>query len=79
VSWFTVRAIAARYRGRLTALERGPMENRAQIAEYAGTMAKELCALCRREGLNDLANIFEVAASEAAKVDAALVKRMALH
>jgi hypothetical protein len=47
------------------------MANTAQIAEYAGMMAKELSALCRRGGLNDLALAFEVAASEAAKAEAA--------
>ena len=36
------------------------MANQAQVAEYAGTLAKELCALCRREGLDELAHIFAV-------------------
>jgi hypothetical protein len=45
------------------------MANQAQVAEYAGTLAKELCALCRREGLDELAHIFAVAALEAARVD----------
>ena len=38
------------------------MANQAQVAEYAGTLAKELCALCRGEGLDELAHIFAVAA-----------------
>jgi hypothetical protein len=44
------------------------MESRTQVAQYAGTMAKELRKMCHQADLNDLAYLFEVAASEAAQV-----------
>jgi hypothetical protein len=44
------------------------MENRTQVAQYAATMTKELCRMCRRVELDDLAYLLEVAAAEAAKV-----------
>jgi hypothetical protein len=44
------------------------MENRTQVAQYAATMTKELCRMCRNVELDDLAYLLEVAAAEAAKV-----------
>jgi hypothetical protein len=44
------------------------MEHKSQVAQYAATMTKELCRMCRRVELNDLAYLLEVAAAEAAKV-----------
>jgi hypothetical protein len=44
------------------------MENKTQVAQYAATMTKELCRMCRRVELNDLAYLLEVAAAEASKV-----------
>jgi len=44
------------------------MENRTQVAQYAATMTKELCRMCRRVELDDLAYLLEVAAAEATKV-----------
>ena len=44
------------------------MESRTQVAQYAATMTKELCRMCRRVELDDLAYLLEVAAAEAAKV-----------
>jgi len=44
------------------------MESRKQVAHYAASMATELRKLCRDAELNDLAYLFEVAASEAAQV-----------
>jgi hypothetical protein len=44
------------------------MENKTQVAQYAATMTKELCRMCRRVELNDLAYLLEVAAAEAARV-----------
>jgi hypothetical protein len=44
------------------------MENRTQVAHYAATMTKELCRMCRKVELDDLAYLLEVAAAEAAKV-----------
>ena len=41
---------------------------RAQIAQYAGSMAIELRNMCRQAQLHDLAYLFEVAANEAARV-----------
>ena len=46
------------------------MENRTQVAHYAATMTKELCRMCRKVDLDDLAYLLEVAAAEAAKVRA---------
>jgi hypothetical protein len=43
------------------------MENRSQVAQYAATMTKELCRMCRRVELDDLAYLLEVAAAEASK------------
>jgi len=47
------------------------MESRKQVAQYAASMATELRKLCRDANLNDLAYLFEVAASEAAQVRSA--------
>jgi hypothetical protein len=47
------------------------MKNRSQVAQYAATMAKELRKMCHEVELNDLAYLFEVAATEAAQVRAA--------
>jgi hypothetical protein len=44
------------------------MENRTQVAQYAATMTRELCRMCRKVDLDDLAYLLEVAAAEAAKV-----------
>jgi hypothetical protein len=44
------------------------MESRTEVAQYAATMTKELCRMCRRVELNDLAYLLEVAAAEATKV-----------
>jgi hypothetical protein len=44
------------------------MESRTQVAQYAATMTKELCRMCKRVELNDLAYLLEVAAAEATKV-----------
>jgi hypothetical protein len=46
------------------------MENRTQVAHYAATLTKELCRMCRKVELDDLAYLLEVAAAEAAKVRA---------
>jgi hypothetical protein len=43
------------------------MESRTQVAQYAATMTKELCRMCRRVELNDLAYLLEVAAAEATR------------
>ena len=43
------------------------MENRTQVAHYAATMTKELCRMCRKVELDDLAYLLEVAAAEASK------------
>jgi hypothetical protein len=39
------------------------MESGKQVAQYAASMATELRKLCRDGDLNDLAYLFEVAAS----------------
>ena len=44
------------------------MESRTQVAHYAATMTRELCRMCRKVELDDLAYLLEVAAAEAAKV-----------
>jgi hypothetical protein len=44
------------------------MESRTQVAHYAATMTKELCRMCRKVELDDLAYLLEVAAAEATKV-----------
>jgi hypothetical protein len=46
------------------------MENRTQVAHYAATMTRELCRMCRKVELDDLAYLLEVAAAEAANVRA---------
>jgi hypothetical protein len=46
------------------------MESRTQVAQYAATLARELCRMCRKVELDDLAYLLEVAAVEAAKVRA---------
>jgi len=46
------------------------MKSRAQVAQYAATMAKELRKMCHEVELNDLAYLFEVAAIEATQVRA---------
>ena len=46
------------------------MESRTQVAHYAATMTRELCRMCRKVELDDLAYLLEVAAAEAAKVRA---------
>jgi hypothetical protein len=46
------------------------MENRTQVAHYAATLTRELCSMCRKVDLDDLAYLLEVAAAEAAKVRA---------
>jgi hypothetical protein len=49
----------------------GVMESRTQVAQYAATMTRELCRMCRKVELDDLAYLLEVAAAEAARVRAA--------
>jgi hypothetical protein len=44
------------------------MESRTQVAHYAATMTRELCRMCRKVELDDLAYLLEVAAAEATKV-----------
>jgi hypothetical protein len=44
------------------------MEARTHVAHYAATMARELCRMCRKVELDDLAYLLEVAAAEATKV-----------
>jgi hypothetical protein len=44
------------------------MESRTEVAQYIETMTRELCRLCRKAELDDLAYLLEVAAVEAAKV-----------
>ncbi|MGA7487520.1 MAG: hypothetical protein WBW74_11360 [Xanthobacteraceae bacterium] len=46
------------------------MENRTQVAHYAATLTRELCRMCRKVELDDLAYLLEVAAAEAAKIRA---------
>jgi hypothetical protein len=46
------------------------MESRTQVAQYAATLTRELCRMCRKVELDDLAYLLEVAATEAAKVRA---------
>ena len=46
------------------------MENRTQVAHYAATLTSELCRMCRKAQLDDLAYLLEVAAAEASKVRA---------
>jgi hypothetical protein len=46
------------------------MENRTQVAHYAATLTRELCRMCRKVELDDLAYLLEVAAAEAAKAPA---------
>jgi hypothetical protein len=46
------------------------MENRTQVAHYAATLTRELCRMCRKVELDDLAYLLEVAAAEASKVRA---------
>ena len=48
----------------------GVMESRTQVAHYAATMTRELCRMCRKVELDDLAYLLEVAAAEAARVKA---------
>ena len=43
------------------------MESRTQVAHYAATMTRELCRMCRKVELDDLAYLLEVAAAEAAR------------
>jgi hypothetical protein len=44
------------------------MKGRTEVAQYAATMARELRKMCHEVDLNDLAYLFEVAATEAAHV-----------
>jgi len=46
------------------------MENRTQVAHYAATLTRELCRMCRKVELDDLAYLLEVAAAEASKARA---------
>jgi len=43
------------------------MESRTEVARYTETMIRELCRLCPKVELDDLAFLLEVAAAEAAK------------
>ena len=44
------------------------MESRTEVADYAATITRELCRMCREAELDDLAYLLEVAAVEAAKI-----------
>jgi hypothetical protein len=44
------------------------MGNPAQVADYVGTTAYELCKLCRDAALPDLAHLLEMAALEASNI-----------
>ena len=44
------------------------MQSRTHVAQYAATMTRELCRMCRKVELDDLAYLLEVAAAEATKV-----------
>src|SRR5262249_20646687 len=44
------------------------MESRTHVAHYAATMTRELCRMCRKVELDDLAYLLQVAAAEATKV-----------
>src|SRR5438034_866592 len=44
------------------------MGNKAQVADYVGTTAYELCKLCREAALADLAHLLEMAALEASNI-----------
>jgi hypothetical protein len=44
------------------------MESRTEVAHYIEAMTRELCRLCRKAELDDLAYLLEVAAAGAAKV-----------
>jgi hypothetical protein len=57
----------SRILGRPVILE-GIMESRTHVAHYAATMTRELCRMCRKVELDDLAYLLEVAAAEATKV-----------
>jgi hypothetical protein len=46
------------------------MENRIQVANYAATLTRELCRMCRKVELDDLAYLLEVAAAETSKARA---------
>ena len=46
------------------------MENRIEVANYAATLTRELCRMCRKVELDDLAYLLEVAAAEASKTRA---------
>jgi hypothetical protein len=46
------------------------MQVRAEVAQYAAAMTRELCRMCRQVHLDDLAFLLEVAASEAARARA---------
>jgi hypothetical protein len=46
------------------------MESRTHVAHYAATMTRELCRMCRKVELDDLAYLLEVAAAEAARARA---------
>jgi hypothetical protein len=43
------------------------MESKIQVANYTATLARELCRLCRKAKLTDLAYLLEIAAAEASK------------
>lgn len=45
----------------------GAMESKLQVATYTATLTRELCRMCRKAGLTDLAYLLEVAAAEASR------------
>jgi hypothetical protein len=57
------------------------MENRMQVANYAATLTRELCRMCRKVELDDLAYLLEVAAAEASKerITKTTSTRVAVH
>jgi hypothetical protein len=44
------------------------MGDKAEVADYVGTTAYELCKLCREAALTELANLLEMAALEASNI-----------
>jgi hypothetical protein len=43
------------------------MDSKLQVAAYTATLTRELCRMCRKAGLTDVAYLLEVAAAEASK------------
>jgi hypothetical protein len=43
------------------------MDSKVQVANYTATLTRELCRMCRKAKLTDLAYLLEIAAAEASK------------